>query len=84
MQDGIRPKEEGDCSEVLKMAKLVPIEHKVLKTLLERKRFMSTREISVRARISWHTASKYLKRFSNKGWLSRRTIGNRVFWKAKK
>jgi Mn-dependent DtxR family transcriptional regulator len=62
---------------------LPPIEHKILKVLVERQWFMSTREIAYRARVSWNTADIYLRRFYDRGWVSKRVIGNRYYWKAR-
>ncbi|MCD6371329.1 MAG: hypothetical protein J7L39_01260 [Candidatus Aenigmarchaeota archaeon] len=65
------------------MTRLNPIEHKILKVLIQRRVFMSTREIARRARVSWNTAFVYLNRFYNRGWLSRKKVGNRIYWKAR-
>lgn len=65
------------------MARLTPIEHKVLKVLVERNRFITAREVASRAKVSWNTADRYIRRFYQKGWLSRYTSGNRIYWKAR-
>ena len=67
----------------MKRPKLTPIEHKILKTVVENNIFMSTREIALRSGVSWNTAFVYLKRFYNRGWLSKKTVGKRVYWKIK-
>ena len=63
--------------------KLNPIEYRILKVVVQRRIFMTTRDIAHRSKISWNTAFIYLTRFYNKGWLSKRKVGNRVYWKAK-
>ena len=63
--------------------RLNPTEYKILKTLVQRRIFMSTREIAIRSRVSWNTAFNYLNKFYNRGWLSRKKVGNRIYWKAK-
>lgn len=44
---------------------------------------MTTREVAMISGVSWNTASRYLKYFNNKGWISRKTVGNRVYWRAR-
>lgn len=62
---------------------LPPIEHKILKVLVERRWFISTSEIADISGVSWNTADVYLKRFYTRGWVLRKVVGNRCYWKAK-
>ena len=65
------------------MTKLKPIEHKILKCLVESNTFLSTREVSIFSGVSWNTADNYLKSFHEKKWIMRRPVGKRTYWKAK-
>lgn len=66
----------------MKKSELSPIEYKILKVLVQEGKYMTTSEISKVCKISWNTALKYVKKFYNKKWLSKRTVGNRIYWKA--
>jgi len=61
---------------------LTPIEHKILKVMLERKRYMTSRKIARLSRISWNTAKSYLNEFYDMGWVTYKKRGNRIYWKA--
>lgn len=66
------------------MAQLNPIESKILGYLLKRKTFATTAMVAKGARVSWNTAEAYLRLFYGRGWLSRKQIGRRVYWKARR
>lgn len=54
----------------------------ILKTLLEAGEYLSTTEISNKAKCSWNTAFKHLKLFQSYNWIYHITQGNRDYWKA--
>ena len=62
--------------------RLSPIEKQILKVLLEHDYYLSTREVSIKARISWNTAFNYLKEFHKKDWIAHMRRGNRNYWRA--
>jgi Mn-dependent DtxR family transcriptional regulator len=64
------------------MVELNAIEARILTVLLKRKTYATTAQIARRARVSWNTAEEYLHLFYGRGWLSKRTVGRRIYWKA--
>ena len=62
--------------------RLNPIEHKIVKVLLEHDYSLSTKEIAEKSGISWNTALFYLKKMHERGWIEREQIGNRTYWSA--
>jgi predicted transcriptional regulator len=62
--------------------KLRPQEARILKVLLEHSYSLNTTQVADRANVSWNTSDKYLKRFYRKRWVSKKTRGNRIYWKA--
>jgi len=61
---------------------LVPIEHKIVKVLLEHDYYLSTKEVAEKAGISWNTALFHLNKLHEKGWIEREERGNRIYWSA--
>lgn len=59
-----------------------PIQSRIIKVMLERRRFMSTKKIAEMAQISWNTAEKYLSEYKQRGWVKHKKRGNRSYWKA--
>jgi len=66
------------------MAQLNPIESKILTYLLKRKSFSTTSIIAKRSKVSWNTAEAYLQRFSSRGWVQKKQVGRRIYWKVRK
>ncbi len=62
---------------------LKPIGNKVLRVVVNRRTFISTKEVAEKSGVSWNTALTYLRKFYNKGWLSKKSVGNRTYWKAR-
>lgn len=66
------------------MPSLNPIEHKILTVLVKRKTsYMTTARVAEKAGISWNTAESYLQAFHNLRWVSKKTSGRTVYWKAR-
>lgn len=51
------------------MRKLNPIETKILTVMIKEGGYLTTAEISQKAKVSWNTAFAYLKRFEKRGWV---------------
>ena len=64
------------------MTELNSIQKKILETLLEYNRFLTTTEASKKSGVSWNTAKAYLEDFFSKGWIEHKKNGNRDLWKA--
>lgn len=64
------------------MARLNPIETKIVATLLKRRRYATTAMIAKSAKISWNTAESYLTEFESRGWVDKKDLGRRSYWKA--
>jgi predicted transcriptional regulator len=63
-------------------SRLSPIDHKIIKALLESDEYLSTKEIAKLAgEISWNTALLHLNILYHKGWIERKVIGNRQYWR---
>lgn len=62
--------------------KLHPIEHKILKVLLEHNYYLTTTQVADLAGISWNTAQSYLETLYGYGWINKQKRGTRVLWKA--
>jgi len=64
------------------MVDMSAIDARILKVLVEHNCFLTTSEISRLAKVAWQTADDYLGKFYGRGWLSKRTVGGWVYWKA--
>lgn len=58
-------------------------ENAILRTLFYSRREMTAGEIATSTGISWQTADKHLKKLMKKGIVSKRSVGNRTYWKLK-
>ena len=61
---------------------LDPIERQILKVLIEHSYYLTTTEVSKKAKVSWNTAYNHLKEFHRLKWINLRKRGNRKLWKA--
>jgi len=62
---------------------LPPIQSKLIKVLIENKRYYRTTSfLAKKTKISWNTALFYLKQFEEEGWVSVKKSGENYLWKA--
>ncbi len=62
--------------------KLNPQEAKILKALLEHDYFLTTTQVAKVAKVAWSTAQNHLNDFHKRGWIDKKQIGNRCYWRA--
>jgi len=67
-------------SKPKRRTKINPIDHKIIKTMLEEGGPLTTREIARESEISWNTALIHLEKMRDKGWVRSIERGNRLYW----
>lgn len=61
---------------------LDPMDKAVLKVLLERGYYMSSRDVAIQTGISWNTAKAHLESLRKKGLINRERRGRKIMWTA--
>ena len=61
---------------------LTKTEKDIIETLLEHNYYLTTTQVSQKAKVSWNTAYNHLTIFYKKEWINMKPRGNRKLWKA--